>query len=233
MRLPSSPSTSALGTFSHWNTLALAVGASAAGCRADRGQAGLDLVLVVVAKVRQAGDHTVLAVLDAQFLVDAGFGLEVGVALQVTAFGRAIATLTVAVQQVVGVELVGSAPCTSGRCTDLSLQVSVSTWDTLSDGLQLSPTISWWSDAGPGSGACRETVRCSAKTEKIRADDVLLRLVLVRPATLPPALVVWCWRWGHRAWIRPTRCPGSALGRHRHATAGGSPWAVRSRSTVV
>ncbi|MNM37504.1 hypothetical protein D3C81_482410 [compost metagenome] len=69
-------------------------------------QAGLDLVLVVVAKVRQASHPAIGLVLQPQFLVDAGLGLEVLVALQVATGGLSIAALATAVEQVVRVQLV-------------------------------------------------------------------------------------------------------------------------------
>ena len=78
----------------------IGVAAGTAHGIADGAQAGLDLVFVIVAKVSQASDDAVVLVLDAQFLVDAGFGLEVA------AGALAVAALAAAVEQVIGVELV-------------------------------------------------------------------------------------------------------------------------------
>ena len=68
--------------------------------------ARLDLVAVVVVEVGQAGHEGVVGQLDAQFLVDAGLGLEVAVAHQIAGATTAPAADAAAVQQVVGVELV-------------------------------------------------------------------------------------------------------------------------------
>ncbi|MNZ38155.1 hypothetical protein D3C78_556220 [compost metagenome] len=70
---------------------------------------GLDLVLVIVAKVGGAGAPGAFVVCQAQLFVDAGFRVEVGVAQQVAAAFvdlAGVAATTTAVEQVVGVGLV-------------------------------------------------------------------------------------------------------------------------------
>src|SRR5690606_4292477 len=72
---------------------------------ADRSAPGLDLVARVVAEPRDAGDPVVTAERDAQLLVDAGFSIQLFVALQVAAAVSAPAARATAVEQGVGVEL--------------------------------------------------------------------------------------------------------------------------------
>src|SRR5690606_5514099 len=79
---------------------------AAANSAADRSAPGLDLVSIVVAEPGDAGDPVVTADLDAQLLVDAGFSIQLVVALQVAAAVSAPAARATAVEQVVGVELV-------------------------------------------------------------------------------------------------------------------------------
>ena len=74
----------------------------------------------------------------------------------------------------------------------------------------------------------------SANTEKIRDDEVLLRLVLVSPATLPPAVVVWVLALGSSS-LDSTHSVPRVSTCSKPACSGRltSPWAVRSRRVVV
>ncbi|MNJ76381.1 hypothetical protein D3C77_736530 [compost metagenome] len=63
----------------------------------------------------------------------------------------------------------------------------------MSEGLQLSPTMLWWSKRRPGVSIVpgASSMLSSANSEKICADDEVSRPLLVRPSTAPPSVVLW------------------------------------------